>query len=291
MLGGGHPWAPLQGAPCGPRPRSHRVRQSGVRAQPCDEGDPPLPRLGLQAGLDARVHRRRPIKPGQDRGRRLAIRLAQQLHGQGRLRPAALARRQLTVTAVQAGRMRQIRPGLARPQVPPHHPVVRPHGLRPMGTAGTRLVNGARPPALLAGPMPRGIIDGDRGLWAPSGWPFLFEHAAGLAFDRLAIPGAIRGKALQHAPARFQTEGGQDLREGMLFPAPHRPGAPWHETHPAWPSETRHKGAQQRQPPQPQWWRLIQDAPPLLAPLLGRSPPNRMPWGASWWVKILETTV
>jgi hypothetical protein len=44
-------------------------------------------------------------------------------------------------------------------------------------------------------------------------------------------------------------------------------------------------------PPRPQLDCLVHDAPPPLAPLCGLSQPNRMPWGASWRVKILETTV
>jgi hypothetical protein len=43
--------------------------------------------------------------------------------------------------------------------------------------------------------------------------------------------------------------------------------------------------------PRPQLSCLVHDAPLLLALLFGRSQPNRMPWGASWRVKILETTV
>jgi hypothetical protein len=182
-----------------------------------------------------------------------------------------------------------IAPRPAGQQIPHLNSVVRPDRLGPIGAAGARFMKRAGAPHQLAGAGQIGIIDGDGVMLAPPGWLLLLEQPECLSFHGFAIPGAIFRDMLQDPPAGLQAEGAQNLGNGVFLPAQHHACDLLHEAHPAGPSEHRDKGAQQRQPLRPHLGCWVHDAPPLLASLFGRSQPNRMPWGVSWRVKILET--
>jgi hypothetical protein len=290
VLGSREPWSPLRGTPIGLRPGHHRMIQPGIGEPPRHQFHPSPAWCGLQTRLDHGLHRLGPITHSHDRRLRRCIGLLPQLYHQGRLGPERLPRGQLAWPTGQPGGMRQIGPRPAGDHIPHHEPGMGADRLGAIGAAGTRFMTRTRPPYRFTSAVPLGIIQGDGGIPAPAGGAFLFEHAHRLALDCCPVPGPILGEVFQHPPAGLQADGRQELGDGMFPSAQHHARDPLDKAHPAWPGEPRGQRGQQRHPPRPQWYGLIHDAPLLLAPLIGPSQPNRMSWGASWWVKILETT-
>src|ERR671914_162737 len=183
--------------------------------------------------------------------------------------------------------MRQIRPRAARQQIAHDDPVVSANRFSSIGTARARFMKGAGAPDLLTRAVQFGVIHGDRMVATPASRAFLLDQPLRVPRDRFPLPGTMLGKMLKHAPARFQAQGRQNLRNGMLFPAQHHARYPLDKAYPAGPREDRGIRSQQGLPPCPPLHRLVHDAPPLLATRFGRSQPKRMPWGVSWPVKIL----
>jgi hypothetical protein len=172
------------------------------------------------------------------------------------------------MATVQPGRRRQIGPRSARYQVPADDPVMGGHGLRPSGTVGARVVQGPRAPDPLARTMPRGVVDGHRARPTPAGGPFLGKHPNGLALDGLMVPGTVRRQVLQHPPAGFQPQSGQDWRPGVLLSAQHHASHPRDQPDPPRPGEAPSNRGQQSYPGIPEMSSLLHEAPSRVPPCL-----------------------
>jgi hypothetical protein len=262
---GREPLTPLRPTPLRPGSGHHRVVEPGLAPPARQPRKLPVPWRRVQAGCDPCRDGVGPLTSAHDRRPRLGLRLPPQLHRPGRCGLHGLARRHLVLPTRQPCRRGQIAPRRPRYHIAQDHPVVRADRLRSVGTPSPGFRNSAGAPDLGTGAVPRGLIPCARMIAAPPDRPFRRDHPPRLPFYGCAVPRALLGNVLQHPPARLQAKRRQNWRAGLRFPAPHHPGAPRHNTHPAWPGENCRQRPQQRLPPSPPWCRCAHDAPPLLS--------------------------